>query len=138
MDYTFSDVSRHLEAVLDLVPWKEMAQSDFVSFVAHANILPEPMLLSASLTIMGEALANPERLTKSAFLLETDPNTAKTELTRAMEQARTKLEGAKESPTPRSRSQESRSRSQVREKADQAEAGGGAPEEADGGGQQAQ
>ena len=87
------------------------------------------MLLSASLTIMGEALANPERLTKSAFLLETDPNTgiyniyaiftqylpylAKTELTRAMEQARTKLEGAKESPTPRSRSQESRSRSQV-------------------------
>ena len=29
-DYTFSDVSRHLEAVLDLVPWKEMAQSDFV------------------------------------------------------------------------------------------------------------
>ena len=33
------------------------------------------MLLSASLTIMGEALANPERLTKSAFLLETDPNT---------------------------------------------------------------
>ena len=29
-DYTFSDVSRHLEVVLDLVPWKEMAQSDFV------------------------------------------------------------------------------------------------------------
>ena len=47
----------------------------------HKYILPinplvlQPMLLSASLTIMAEALANPERLTKSAFLLETDPNT---------------------------------------------------------------
>ena len=47
----------------------------------HKYFLPinplvlQPMLLSASLTIMGEALANPERLTKSAFLLETDPNT---------------------------------------------------------------
>ena len=43
------------------------------------------MLLSASLTIMEEALKNPDRLTKSSFLLETDPNYFKTELTKSME-----------------------------------------------------
>ena len=44
-------------------------------FLPIPSLVLQPMLLSASLTIMGEALANPERLTKSAFLLETDPNT---------------------------------------------------------------
>ena len=29
-DYTFSDVSKYLDIVLDLVPWKEMSQNDFI------------------------------------------------------------------------------------------------------------
>ena len=29
-DFTFADISKHLDNVLDLVPWQEMAQSDFV------------------------------------------------------------------------------------------------------------
>ena len=29
-DYTFSDVSKYLDIVLDLVPWREMSQSDFI------------------------------------------------------------------------------------------------------------
>ena len=29
-DYTFSDLSKYLDIVLDLVPWKEMSQKDFM------------------------------------------------------------------------------------------------------------
>ena len=29
-DYTFSDVSKYLDMVLDLVPWNEMSQTDFI------------------------------------------------------------------------------------------------------------
>ena len=48
------------------------------------------MLLAASLAIMEEALKNPERLNKSSFLFENDPNTVKTELTKAMEKTKTR------------------------------------------------
>ena len=48
------------------------------------------MLLSASLTIMEEALKNPDRLTKSSYLIDNDPNTFKTELTKAMESVRSR------------------------------------------------
>jgi len=121
-DYTFSDLSKYLDIVLDLVPWKEMSQKDFMSFVAHTNILPESMLLSASLIIMEEALKNPDRLTKSSYLLENDPNTVKTELSKAMENVRSrgpKGSGPDESPVGvSSRQVKSRESSQVREKAD--------------------
>jgi len=117
-DYTFSDVSKYLDMVLDLVPWNEMSQTDFISYVAKTNILPERMLLSASLTIMEEALKNPDRLTKSSFLLETDPNYFKTELTKSME-------NSNKSKTPISSEKSvaemqggAVSRAQVREKAD--------------------
>ena len=50
------------------------------------------MLLSASLAIMEEALKNPERLTKSSFLLETDPNTVKSELTKSLENNKVKMQ----------------------------------------------
>ena len=50
------------------------------------------MLLSASLAIMGEALKNPERLTKSDYLIANDPNTVKTELSKAMEITKNKLQ----------------------------------------------
>ena len=49
------------------------------------------MILSASLAIMGEALKNPERLTKSDYLIANDPNTVKTELSKAMEITKNKL-----------------------------------------------
>ena len=62
--------------------------------MSETNVLPETMLLSASLMIMKEALKNPERLTKSSFLVETDPNTVKTDLTKAMENC-VKSEGVK-------------------------------------------
>ena len=29
-DFTFADISKYLDIVLELVPWKEMSQSDFV------------------------------------------------------------------------------------------------------------
>ena len=104
-DFTFSDIWKYLDIVLTLMPWREMSQSDFVNFVAHTNILPQvkttntlltflfdfqEMLLSASLAIMEEALKNPERLNKSSFLFENDPNTVKTELTKAMEKTKTR------------------------------------------------
>ena len=50
------------------------------------------MLLSASLAIMDEVLRNPSRLTKSSYLFENDPNTVKTELTRAMEKTKTRYD----------------------------------------------
>ena len=49
------------------------------------------MLLSASLAIMGEALKNPERLTKSEYLIANDPNTVRTELSKAIEITRNKM-----------------------------------------------
>ena len=48
------------------------------------------MLLAASLAIMEEALKNPERLNKSSYLFANDPNTVKTELTKAMEKTKTR------------------------------------------------
>merc|ERR1712130_580969 len=98
------------------VPWKEMSQSDFISYVAKTNILPESMLLSASLQIMEESLKNPDRLTKSTFLLETDPNHFKTELTKSMEncnKAKTPISSEKSMQDT-----QGASRAQVREKAD--------------------
>ena len=29
-DFTFADISKFLDIVLELVPWKEMSQSDFI------------------------------------------------------------------------------------------------------------
>ena len=48
------------------------------------------MLLSASISIMEEVVKNPERLNKSAYLLANDPNTVKSELSKAMDSFRTK------------------------------------------------
>ena len=87
-DFTFSDLFDSLETVLPLVPWREMSQSDFVTFVAHTNILPQDMLLSASLAIMDQVLTNPSRLKKSSYEIENDPTVVKTELTKAMEKAK--------------------------------------------------
>ena len=106
-DFTFSDIWKYLDIVLALMPWREMSQSNFVNFVAHTNILPQvkttntiltfldifgfqEMLLAASLAIMEEALKNPERLNKSSYLFANDPNTVKTELTKAMEKTKTR------------------------------------------------
>ena len=50
------------------------------------------MLLEASLAIMEEALKNPERLNKSSYLFANDPNTVKTELTKAMEKTKTRCD----------------------------------------------
>ena len=41
---------------------------------------------------MDEVLRNPSRLTKSSYLFENDPNTVKTELTRAMEKTKTRYD----------------------------------------------
>ena len=87
-DFTFSDLFDSLETVLPLVPWREMSQSDFVTFVAHTNILPQDMLLSASLAIMDQVLTNPSRLKKSSYEIENDPTVVKTELTKAMEKVK--------------------------------------------------
>ena len=107
-DFTFSDIWKYLDIVLALMPWREMSQSNFIDFVAHTNILPQvkttntilssshflfvlqEMLLTASLAIMEEALKNPERLNKSSYLFANDPNTVKTELTKAMEKTKTR------------------------------------------------
>ena len=104
-DFTFSDIWKYLDIVLTLMPWREMSQSDFLTYVAHTNILPQvkisntllpllivfqEMLHAASLAIMEEALKNPERLNKSSYLFENDPNTVKTELTKAMEKNKTR------------------------------------------------
>merc|ERR1740129_2008095 len=115
-DFTFADISKYLDIVLELVPWKEMSQSDFVSFAAHTNILPEAMLLSASLAIMGEALKNPERLTKSDYLIANDPNTVKTELSKAMEITRNKQSSS--APKFEGSLKTEDAKVQVREKAD--------------------
>jgi len=89
-DYTFSDISKYLDLVLDLVPWAEFSQHDFLASVASADVLPKDMLLSASISVMEEVVKNPERLTKSAYLWANDPNTVKSELNKAMDTYRTK------------------------------------------------
>ena len=40
-DYTFSDISKYLDMVLDLVPWAEFSQHDFLECVASADVLPK-------------------------------------------------------------------------------------------------
>lgn len=89
-DYTFSDISKYLDLVLDLVPWSEFSQHDFLDSVASADVLPKDMLLSASISVMEEVVKNPERLNKSAYLWTNDPNTVKSELNKAMDTFRTK------------------------------------------------
>lgn len=89
-DYTFSDISKYLDLVLDLVPWSEFSQHDFLESVASADVLPKDMLLSAAISVMEEVVKNPERLNKSAYLWANDPNTVKSELNKAMDTFRTK------------------------------------------------
>ena len=36
-----ANISNYLDTVLPLVPWREMSQTDFVTFVAHTDILPQ-------------------------------------------------------------------------------------------------
>ena len=43
-DYTFSDISKYLDMVLDLVPWAELSQHDFIQSVASADVLPKVRL----------------------------------------------------------------------------------------------
>jgi len=95
-DYTFSDISKYLDIVLDLVPWSEFGQQDFLESVATADVLPKDMLLSASISVMEEVVKNPERLTKSAYLMVNDPNTVKSELNKAMETYRTRTAASSE------------------------------------------
>jgi len=89
-EFTWSDIHRHLEQVLDLVPWREFSQSEFLEFVVPSDVLSQDMLVPASLAVMAEAVANPERITKSAYLFAHDPNTVKSELNKAMAMARSK------------------------------------------------
>ena len=108
-DFTFSDISKYLDMVLDLVPWSEFSQHDFLDSVATADVLPkvnisyimtiinplfisvwQDMLLSASISVMEEVVKSPERLTKSAYLMVNDPNTVKSELNKAMDTYRSR------------------------------------------------
>jgi len=89
-DFTFSDISKYLDMVLDLVPWSEFSQHDFLDSVATADVLPKDMLLSASISVMEEVVKSPERLTKSAYLMVNDPNTVKSELNKAMDTYRSR------------------------------------------------
>jgi len=89
-DFTFSDISKYLDMVLDLVPWPEFSQHDFLDSVATADVLPKDMLLSASISVMEEVVKSPERLTKSAYLMVNDPNTVKSELNKAMDTYRSR------------------------------------------------
>jgi len=88
-EFTAQDIDRHLERVLDLVPYSEFCQQDFLEHVASSEVLTKEMLLSATLSIMEEVVHNPERLTKSAYLCVNDPNVVKSELGKAMDQYRT-------------------------------------------------
>jgi len=113
-DYTFADISKYLDMVLDLVPWSEFSQHDFLESVVSSDVLPKEMLLSASISIMEEVVKNPERLNKSAYLLANDPNTVKSELSKAMDSFRTKTNVSADTKAENSQS----SKSVPREKAD--------------------
>jgi hypothetical protein len=73
-EYTWPDISRHLEQVqarprpaaqvLELVPWREFSQSELLQYVVPSEVLPQDMLLAASLAVMAETVANPERVAK--------------------------------------------------------------------------
>jgi len=112
-EYTFSDISKYLDMVLDLVPWAEFSQFDFLEFVASADVLPKEMLLSASLSVMTEVVKNPERLAKSTYLLVNDPNVVKSELNKAMDSFRTKTIQSSEQ-----KAEQANNKSSPREKAD--------------------
>ena len=44
-EYSWADISRHLDTVLELQPWHEFSQADFFNYVAGAELLPKEMLL---------------------------------------------------------------------------------------------
>ena len=70
-DYSFSDISKYLDRVLDLVPWSEFSQQEFLLFVV------KDLLLSAALSIMAEVVKDPARLTKSSYSWRTNQDTVK-------------------------------------------------------------
>ena len=43
-DYTFADISKYLEMVLDLVPWSEFSQHDFLESVVSSDVLPKVII----------------------------------------------------------------------------------------------
>merc|ERR1712106_377563 len=84
-DFTAADINMHLDRILDLVPYSELSQQEFLEQVSTSEVLPQDMLLSASLAVMTEVVRNPERLTKSAFLAANDPNVVRSELVKSMQ-----------------------------------------------------
>jgi len=84
-DFTAADINMHLDRVLDLVPYAELSQQEFLEHISKSEVLPQDMLLAASLAVMSEAARNPERLTKSAFLAANDPNIVRSALSQSMQ-----------------------------------------------------
>lgn len=83
-DYSYKDIQKYLNRVVDLVPWTEFSQQEFLQYVVPAKYLEQEMLISTALSIMEEVVKNPERLAKSSYVYANDPNKIDTELRRAM------------------------------------------------------
>ena len=43
-DFTFSDISKYLDLVLDLVPWSEFSQHDFLGSVVSSDVLQKVII----------------------------------------------------------------------------------------------
>lgn len=84
-DYSICDILKYCERVLDLVPWTEFSQKDFLRHVVPANLLTKDQLIASSTALMAEVVKNPNRLTRSAYFVEHDPTRTFTPLTKMLE-----------------------------------------------------
>jgi len=74
-DYNSENICKYLERVIDLVPWEEMSQKEFIEYVIDSSILDQERLISACKGIMTSVIQQPDRLCNSVYNIMTDPTT---------------------------------------------------------------
>ena len=64
---TVKELDKYLRRGLELMPWTELSQKEFLEFVAPYSVLEEAELLKQAVAIMEVVVRTPSRLLKSAF-----------------------------------------------------------------------
>ena len=68
---TVLDMDKYLGRGLQLMPWTELSQHDFLVYVVNARVVPDEIVFPNAVKIMEIVVNNPDRLHKSAFAHQT-------------------------------------------------------------------